>query len=349
MSYASVGGGVDGQDGLDAYEVAVEEGFEGTREEWLASLEADLEFTPENVANKQTVLSPSATEYPNADAVIAAIAAAVVGLLDYRDEYDASTNLFPSTGGSGTAGAILKADTYIISVAGTLGGVAVKVFDLLVAKTDSPAQTAANWSIYQTELGYSPENVANKDTDGALTANSDTKYPSQKAVKTYSDTKQISSEKDASGGYVGKTLEKINFKNADGTFISFLANTNTAARTYTYQDRDGTIADNTDLALKKNKIFTKTTVADTTYTMLGTEEWVCFTSNSAVTLTWNTTEAAAGYNGVLEQVGTGQVTWSGGTAIKVNARSHTKTYGQNAIVFFGCSTAGTVNFSGETA
>jgi hypothetical protein len=33
-------------------------------------------------------------------------------------------------------------------------------------------------------LGYTPENVANKDTDGTLAANSDTKYPSQKAVKT---------------------------------------------------------------------------------------------------------------------------------------------------------------------
>lgn len=41
----------------------------------------------------------------------------------------------------------------------------------------------------QDALGFTPENVANKDTDGALTANSDTKYPSQKAVKTYADTK----------------------------------------------------------------------------------------------------------------------------------------------------------------
>lgn len=40
----------------------------------------------------------------------------------------------------------------------------------------------------QPSLGFTPENVANKDTDGALTANSDTKYPSQKAVKTYSDS-----------------------------------------------------------------------------------------------------------------------------------------------------------------
>jgi hypothetical protein len=41
----------------------------------------------------------------------------------------------------------------------------------------------------QNALGFTPENVANKDTDGTLAANSDTKYASQKATKTYADTK----------------------------------------------------------------------------------------------------------------------------------------------------------------
>ena len=40
----------------------------------------------------------------------------------------------------------------------------------------------------QNALGFTPENVANKDTDINLAANSDTLYPSQKAVKTYIDT-----------------------------------------------------------------------------------------------------------------------------------------------------------------
>ena len=38
-------------------------------------------------------------------------------------------------------------------------------------------------------LGYTPESITNKDTDGALAANSDLLYPSQRAVKTYADTK----------------------------------------------------------------------------------------------------------------------------------------------------------------
>lgn len=45
----------------------------------------------------------------------------------------------------------------------------------------------------------------------------------------------------------GLTQFKINFMNALGTIKSFFANANTAARTYTFKDRDGIIADDTDL------------------------------------------------------------------------------------------------------
>lgn len=41
----------------------------------------------------------------------------------------------------------------------------------------------------QAALGFTAENSANKDTDGTLAANSDIKYASQKATKTYADTK----------------------------------------------------------------------------------------------------------------------------------------------------------------
>jgi len=60
--------------------------------------------------------------------------------------------------------------------------------------------------------------------------------------------------KDATGGYVGLTLFKINFKNALNTITSFFTNSNTVARTYTFQDRNGTIADDTDLAAKENSL-----------------------------------------------------------------------------------------------
>lgn len=51
----------------------------------------------------------------------------------------------------------------------------------------------------QNSLGYTAENAANKDIDGTFAANSDTKYPSQKATKTYVDTGLVL-KADLSGG-----------------------------------------------------------------------------------------------------------------------------------------------------
>lgn len=98
------------------------------------------------------------TLYPTTQAVATYVASQVVGLLDYRGSYDASTNLFPATGGSGLAGAILKGDFYIVSVFGTLGGTAVTAGDLIIALVDTPGQTASNWDLISNELGYTPAN-----------------------------------------------------------------------------------------------------------------------------------------------------------------------------------------------
>lgn len=67
-----------------------------------------------------------------------------------------------------------------------------------------------------TALGYTAENVANKD---------------------------------ATGGYAGLTLFKINFKNALNTFTSFFTNSNTASRTYTFPDVTTTIVGKTGTAV----------------------------------------------------------------------------------------------------
>jgi hypothetical protein len=127
--------------------------------------------------------------YANFKALInALIAAGTIGLLDDRGNYNASVNTFPATGGSGTAGAILKGDIWLVSVAGTLGGHTVNAGDTIRALLDTPGQTDANWAILEGNLGYTPENAANKSTDVALGA-SNTFYSSQGAVKSYVDTK----------------------------------------------------------------------------------------------------------------------------------------------------------------
>lgn len=156
----------------------------------LSSKQNTIAFTPENVSNKAAdITSNDNTHYPTTKAVQDAINNAVIGLLDYRGSHNASGNSYPSTGGSGSAGAILKSDFWICSVAGTLGGTSVTPGDLIIAIVNTPGSTAANWDLIAHDINYVAENIANKDTDGTLAANSDVKYSSQKAIKTYADTK----------------------------------------------------------------------------------------------------------------------------------------------------------------
>lgn len=135
--------------------------------------------------------------------------------------------------------------------------------------------------------------------------------------------------RDASGGYPGMTLMKINFTNTAGTFVSGLGNSNTAARLYTFQDRDGTIADNTDLALKAplaSPTFTGT-VGGITAAMVGAP------SGSGSSTGTNTGDNSVNtlYSGlVTNATHTGDVT--GATALTIAAGAVTYAKMQNVSV-----------------
>ena len=107
----------------------------------------------------------------------------VVWLWDDRWNFDASWWAYPSTWGSWTAWAILKWDTWTISVAWTLPtGQVVEVWDIVRALIDTPWNTQANWAIQQNNIWYTAENSANKSTTLDTDKVSDTKYPSVKSV-----------------------------------------------------------------------------------------------------------------------------------------------------------------------
>ena len=98
----------------------------------------------------------------------------VVGLWDDRGNYDASTNTYPTTGGSGTAGAVKKGDTWLVTVAGVLPtSQIVELGDTLRALSDTPGQTQGNWAILQANAtGTNLQNtlyvaVNGNDTTGA--------------------------------------------------------------------------------------------------------------------------------------------------------------------------------------
>ncbi len=125
------------------------------------------------------------------------IATAIVGV--YKDQGN-----FTPSGSYPTSANTLLGDTpqvgYTWTIAGlglgitaTMGGITVSDRDVVRVIVSPPGQTDANWSAVERNLEYVPENVANKDTDGLLAANSDAKYASQKAVKTYADALVLAS------------------------------------------------------------------------------------------------------------------------------------------------------------
>ena len=104
------------------------------------------------------------------DLIVASFKEIVVADIAARDLYDVTalpTNVFVNDDGDGKW-ALYKATTTGV------GATFVKLSDP---------------DLLNTAVAFTPENVADKSIDGTLAENSDTKYPSQKAVKTYADTK----------------------------------------------------------------------------------------------------------------------------------------------------------------
>ena len=80
------------------------------------------------------------------------------------------------------------------------------------------------------------DNIATTDVNGQT----------KDGGKKIADLEQVIN-KDATSGYAGLTLFKINFKNALNTFTSFFTNSNTASRTYIFPDVDGTVITTGDI------------------------------------------------------------------------------------------------------
>lgn len=149
----------------------------------------------ENSANKSTDGTLSANSnvlFPTQQAVKTYADGLVAGLLDDRGNFTpdpTSPGVFPSTGGSGPAGAIMKGDIWFIDTNGYLGTTAVVIGASVRALVDNPT-TSTDWDILDANLGITPENVANKVTaeaDITTYATSTVKYPAVKAIKDYVD------------------------------------------------------------------------------------------------------------------------------------------------------------------
>lgn len=95
----------------------------------------------------QSGSSNSSVEIASTAGVQAAIAASIINNTSPRGGYDASTNVFPSMGGSGISGSIRANDFWYANQSGTLGGTLVSVGTLITALIAIPGQDPANWVI----------------------------------------------------------------------------------------------------------------------------------------------------------------------------------------------------------
>jgi len=113
--------------------------------------------------DEDNMSSDSATKVPSQQSVKAYVDAAVVGLMDYKGGYDASTN---SPDLDTTPSGILKGDVYTVTVAGTFFTEDVEVGDMLFANQDSPT-TLSHWTRVQYNTTPSTLLTMIKTVDGS--------------------------------------------------------------------------------------------------------------------------------------------------------------------------------------
>ena len=106
-------------------------------------LDSGISLSISSATNTDTqILSSKATQ--------SAIANAITSGKSFRGGYDASVNLFPSIGGSGTAGAIVAGDFWSVTTAGVINSQPVNVGTVILALVDTPAQNPLSWTINTT-------------------------------------------------------------------------------------------------------------------------------------------------------------------------------------------------------
>jgi hypothetical protein len=137
--------------------------------------------------------------------------------------WDASSNTFPATGGSGTGGAVKANDFWIISVAGSPGGHAIQIGDFIIANIDTPGQTDTNWDKLNTNISYAPEDSANKVTS-ISGSSTNTQYPSAKllydqlVLKANLSGAAFTGDISSTGKYTGRIGRNIQSATSAATF-----------------------------------------------------------------------------------------------------------------------------------
>jgi hypothetical protein len=143
----------------------------------------------------------------------------VVGDLNHerltnRGGYDVSSNLFPSTGGSGPSGGLRTGDFWLAANTGTLGSTAVSNRDLIInIGGSSPGQTEGNWAIIS--------GVASVNTKLALKADlaspALTGTPTAPTAAAGTNTTQLATTEFVTEGLATKSDVLVSFRTLTGS------------------------------------------------------------------------------------------------------------------------------------
>lgn len=185
----------------------------------------------------------------------------------------------PLTGFVAGAGTVAASDTILQAINKLAGNSSGNVSDTRLINTTAPLTgggdlsadrtiaipaatsgadgylTSADWSAFnakQAALGYTAEDSANKDTDGTLAANSDVKYASQKATKTYVDTGL--GTKQASGNYITALTGDVTASGPGSVAASIAASTVTGKLITGFVSGAGTVASTDTILQALNKL-----------------------------------------------------------------------------------------------
>jgi len=153
---------------------------------------SNVELLARKITDILASVTPT-TDYATVAAIRAYVDNRVTGALHYVGTINASTGIYPVIG-SGSSNEVLKGDTYIVNVAGSLGGNAFQIGDFIIANINTPGQTSGNWDNVNSNITYIPEDTDNKVTSISI-ASTDIEYPSAKTVYDELELKENVSNK----------------------------------------------------------------------------------------------------------------------------------------------------------
>ena len=172
----------------------------------VVNLQSDLDLkapleSPE-LTGTPTAPTPSISTYTDQIATTKftkdLISDELFGVLDYRTSFDpaveSGSDGFPTTGGSGASGEIMKGNVFIVASDGYLTTEAVFAGDIIIANINDPGQILNNWDIVERNITYVPEDVINKVSNFQVTPDN-THYPTEKLVKDKLDLKEVLANK----------------------------------------------------------------------------------------------------------------------------------------------------------